>query len=155
MHRAAIKAVTSYFPEGELTNARLAEEFGDFTAEKIFDKTGISVRRIAAEDECSSDLGIGAALRLFDRGACSAEDVDFLILVTQSADYLVPTTACTMQDRLGLRTDCGAIDMNQGCSGYVYGLALAKSLVEAKTARNVLLITADTFSKHLNARDRS
>src|SRR5438034_9047543 len=113
MPRAAIKAVTSFFPSGELTNAQLAEEFGDFSAEKIFDKTGISSRRIAAEDECSSDLGVAAALKLFESGACSAEDVDFLILVTQSADYLVPTTACTMQDRLRLRTNCGAIDMNQ------------------------------------------
>lgn len=60
-----------------------------------------------------------------------------------------------MQDRLGLRTDCGAIDINQGCSGYIYGLALAKSLVEAGTAENVLLITADTYTKFINRRDRS
>lgn len=155
MNRAAIKAVTSFFPEGELTNDQLAEEFSDFTAEKIYDKTGISVRRIATKDECSSDLGIAAARRLFEQGVCSADEVDFLILVTQSPDYLVPTTACVMQDRLGLRTDCGAIDLNQGCSGFIYGLSLAKSLVEAGTAGNVLLITADTFSKHLNVRDRS
>lgn len=155
MNRAAIKAISSFLPEGELTNYQLAQEFSDFTAEKIYDKTGINVRRIAAEGECASDLGVGAANRLFESGVRAPEDIDFLILVTQSPDYLVPTTACTMQDRLGLRIDCGAIDMNQGCSGFVYGLALAKSLVEAGTVGNVLLITADTFSKHLNKRDRS
>jgi 3-oxoacyl-[acyl-carrier-protein] synthase-3 len=74
---------------------------------------------------------------------------------TQSPDYFTPTTACVMQDKLGLPTSCGAIDINQGCSGYIYGLALAKSLVEAGTARNVLLVTADTYMKFINRRDRS
>lgn len=155
MNRASIKAVSSFLPEGELTNHQLAEEFPDLSAEKIFNKTGISVRRIAREDECASDLGVAAALRLFESGACAPGDVDFLILCTQSPDYFLPTTACTMQNRLGLRTDCGAIDVNQGCSGYVYGLALAKGLIEGGTAKNVLLITADTYSKFLNPRDRT
>ncbi|HYR76925.1 MAG TPA: ketoacyl-ACP synthase III [Pyrinomonadaceae bacterium] len=153
--RAAIKAINSFLPHGKLTNEQLAEEFGDRHASHIFSKTGVAVRGIAAADECASDLGVAAAKRLFASGVCAPEQIDFLIFCTQSPDYFTPTTACMMQDRLGLQTSCGAIDLNQGCSGYVYGLALAKSLVEAKTARNVLLVTADTYTKLINRRDRS
>jgi 3-oxoacyl-[acyl-carrier-protein] synthase-3 len=153
--RATIKAISSYLPAGKLTNEQLAEEFGDWHASQIFSKTGVAVRGVAAPDECASDLGIAAARRLFEGGDHSPDDIDFLVFCTQSPDYFTPTTACVMQDRLGLKTSCGAIDVNQGCSGYVYGLALAKSLVEAGTAENVLLITADTYTKFINRRDRS
>jgi 3-oxoacyl-[acyl-carrier-protein] synthase-3 len=153
--RAAIKAISSHLPAGELTNEQLAEEFGDVEAGVILERTGIRVRRIAAPEECASDLGLAAARNLFESGACRPEEIDFLLLCTQSPDYLLPATACIMQERLGLRTDCGAIDFNQGCSGYVYGLSLAKSLIETDVAHNVLLITADTYSKYINARDRS
>jgi len=153
--RATIEAISSYLPEGKLTNAELAEEFGDWDADKILQKTGIAIRSVAAVDECASDLGVAAAKRLFERGACSATDVDFLLFCTQSPDYFMPTTACLIQDRLGLRTDCGALDINLGCSGFIYGLALAKGLIEAGTVTNVLLITAETYSKFINPRDRS
>lgn len=155
MKRAAIRAITSFLPEGKLTNDQLAEEFGDWHASQILSKTGVAVRGVAAADECASDLGVAAAKRLFESDARSPDEIDFLIFCTQSPDYFTPTTACLMQDRLGLKTSCGAIDINQGCSGYVYGLALAKSLVEAETAENVLLITADTYTKFINRRDRS
>jgi len=154
-NRAAIKAITSFLPAGKLTNEQLAEEFGDWHASQILSKTGVAVRGVAGPDECASDLGVEAAKRLFAGGVYAPEEIDFLIFCTQSPDYFTPTTACVMQDRLGLRTDCGAIDINQGCSGYIYGLALAKSLVEAGTAGNVLLITADTYTKFINRRDRS
>jgi 3-oxoacyl-[acyl-carrier-protein] synthase-3 len=153
--RAAIKAISSYLPAGKLTNEQLAEEFGDWHASQILSKTGVAVRGVAAPDECASDLGVAAARRLFEGSGRSADEIDFLVFCTQSPDYFTPTTACVMQDRLGLKTSCGAIDVNQGCSGYVYGLALAKSLVEAGTAENVLLITADTYTKFINRRDRS
>jgi len=154
-NRAAIRAITSYLPAGELTNEQLAREFGEADGEKILHKTGIAVRRVAAPNECASDLGVAAAERLFESGACSPSDIDFLLLCTQSPDYFLPTTACIMQSRLGLKTDSGAVDVNQGCSGYVYSLALAKSLIEAGTARQVLLVTADTYTKFINRRDRS
>lgn len=154
MNRAAIKAITSHLPETELTNEQLAIEF-EVAAESIFDKTGISARRIAGDGECASDLGVEAAKKLFSNRNCSAEDIDFLVLCTQSPDYFLPTSACLIQDALGLSTSCGAIDVNQGCSGYIYGLALAKGLIETGTAQNVLFITADTYSKFLNPRDRT
>jgi 3-oxoacyl-[acyl-carrier-protein] synthase-3 len=153
--RAAIKAIASYLPAAKLTNEQLAVEFGDWHANQILAKTGVAVRGVAAADECASDLGVAAAESLFASGKGLPDEIDFLVFCTQSPDYFTPTTACVMQDRLGLRTSCGAIDINQGCSGYVYGLALAKSLIEAGTAENVLLITADTYTKFINRRDRS
>jgi len=153
--KAAIKALASYLPAAELTNEQLAEEFGDVEANVIWERTGIKVRRVASPDECASDLGVAAARHLFESGASSPEEIDFLLLCTQSPDYFLPTTACLMQTRLGLRTDCGAIDFNQGCSGYVYGLSLAKGMIETGAARNVLLVTADTYTRFINRRDRS
>lgn len=153
--RAAIKAIKSFLPEGKLTNEQLAEEFGDWHAGQILSKTGVSVRGVAGANETASDLGVAAGKRLFESGACAPEEIDFLLFCTQSPDYFTPTSACVMQDRLGLKTSCGAIDFNQGCSGYVYGLALAKSLIEAGTASRVLLVTADTYTKFINRRDRS
>ena len=152
--RAAIKAISTFLPATTLTNEQLAEEFGDWDASKIYEKTGIAQRHIAASDECASDLGVAAAQKLFESGACAPADIDFLLFCTQSPDYFLPTTACTMQHRLGLRTDSGAIDFNQGCSGFVYGLSLAKSLIESGTSRTVLLITAETYSKFINPQDR-
>ena len=155
MPRAAVHAIASYLPEAELTNDELAAQFGDWTPEKILEKTGIRTRRIAAANETASDLGVRAAERLFAGGACAPGEIDYLLFCTQSPDYFLPTTACLVQDRLGLPTSCGAIDFNQGCSGYVYGLSLAKSLIETEQASNVLLITAETYSKFVNPRDRS
>ena len=155
MKKASIAAVASYFPERTLTNEQLAADFPDWPAEKIMEKTGIACRRVASEEECASDLGVRAAQRLFESGACRPEEIDFLLFCTQSPDYFLPTTACLVQDRLGLRTNCGALDFNQGCSGFVYGLSLAKGLIESGAASRVLLITAETYSKFINLRDRT
>src|SRR5262249_39439225 len=139
----------------ELTNEALAREFADWDAAKIQAKTGIASRRIAAPDECASDLAVAAAERLVESGGCSRGEGGFLLLWTQRPGYFLPATSCILEHRLGLRTNCGAIDFNQGCSGFVYGLALAKSLVETGTASRVLLLTAETYSKFINPRDRS
>ena len=155
MIKAAMRAIASYLPERELTNEELAQTFGDWTADKILEKTGIRSRRIAGENECSSDLGVRAAERLFAETGIARQSIDYLLFCTQSPDYFLPTTACLVQDRLGLSNACGAIDFNQGCSGFVYGLSLAKGLIESGTASNVLLITAETYSKFVNPRDRS
>jgi len=153
--KAAIKAVTSFLPAGELTNDQLAEEFGMWHGNQIFEKTGVAVRHVSARDECASDLAVAAANKLFESGVCVSEEIDFLVLVTQMPDYFMPTSACLVQNRLGLRTTCGAIDINLGCSGFIYGLAVAKSLVEAAVASTVLLITSDTYTKWINPKDRS
>lgn len=152
---ATILAVDYHLPAKAVTSADLAGEFPDWKVEKIRGKTGIETRYVAAEGECASDLAVAAARKLFDSGACRPEDVDYLLLCTQSPDYYLPTTACLLQDRLGLPTRSGALDFNLGCSGFVYGLGLAKGLVETGQASKVLLITAETYSKFINRMDRT
>lgn len=152
---STIQAIATHLPDRTLDNEELAREFGDWTADKMLEKTGIQSRRVAAEGECASDLGVAAARKLFDSGVCEPRDVDFLIFCTQSPDYFLPSTACLVQERLGLRRDAGAFDINQGCSGFVYGLATAKGLLESGSAKRVLLINADTYTRFLNPRDRS
>jgi 3-oxoacyl-[acyl-carrier-protein] synthase-3 len=153
--RTAISAIEYHLPAGELTNAELARVYPEWSMERIEEKTGIKSRRIAAPEECASDLAYEAAMRLFNSGACQPSDIDFLLLCTQSPDYFLPTTACLLQNRLGISTTAGALDFNLGCSGFVYGVALAKALIESDQARNVLLITAETYSKFLADSDRS
>ena len=155
MKKAFIHAIQSHLADRQVTNEQLSQEFIDWDAQKILNKTGIASRSVSAPDQCASDLGVLAAQKLFAAGACTASDIDFLILCTQSPDYFLPTTACVMQDRLGLSTRCGAFDINQGCSGYVYGLSLAKGLIETGIAENVLLITAETYTKFIHPMDRS
>jgi 3-oxoacyl-[acyl-carrier-protein] synthase-3 len=155
MKHAALTAIEYYLPEKVLTTAELATEFPEWSVEKIDEKTGIRERHIAGPDECSSDLAVRAAQKLFESGACRPEDIDFILLCTQSPDYFLPTTACLVQGRLGIPTTAGALDFNLGCSGYVYGLGLAEGLIASGQASNVLLLTAETYSKFLHPRDKS
>lgn len=152
--KAAIRGISSYLPEQKLTNEQLAQEFQEWDVAKIYQKTGISVRSIAAPDECASDLGVAAARKLFQTGICHPEDIDFLLFCTQSPDYFLPTTACLIQERLQFKTSCGALDINLGCSGFIYGLSLAKGLIETGQSKNILLITSDTYTKFINPTDR-
>jgi len=96
-------------------------------------------------------LAYNAAIKVLE--TFDKEKIDMLILCTQSPDYFLPTTACVLQERLSLRTDIGAFDFNLGCSGYIYGLAMAKSFINTNIAKNVLLITAETYTKHINPND--
>lgn len=153
--KAAIRGIAYHLPEEILDNHKLACEFPDWPAEKIESKTGICFRHISASGECASDLALVACQKLFASGACKAGDIDYLLLCTQSPDYLLPTTACILQDRLGIPTACGALDFNLGCSGFVYGLGLAKGLIETNQASRVLLVTAETYSKFINDGDKS
>jgi 3-oxoacyl-[acyl-carrier-protein] synthase-3 len=154
MH-GVLTAIASSLPERVLSSADLAREYPDWSMEKIEEKTGIARRHIAADGECASDLACAAALKLFACGACSPAEVDYVLFCTQTPDYLLPTTACVMQQRLGLPTRAGALDFNLGCSGYVYGLSLANGLIAAGHARCVLLLTGDTYSKFIDPADRS
>lgn len=152
---AFLKATSFHLPEKALKNDQLNSEFPEWSAEKISRKTGIYERRIAAENEYSSDLGFKAAIRLFNENAIDPKSIDFILFCTQSPDYFLPTTACILQQKLGIPTSAGALDYNLGCSGFVYGLALAKGLVTAGIAKNILLITAETYSKFINNQDKS
>ena len=100
-------------------------------------------------------MGVAAAQKLFAQYGIDPQSIDFLLLCTQTPDYPLPTTACLMQTRLGLPTSGGALDFNLGCSGFVYGLALADGLIRLGSCRRVLLITAETYSKYIDPTDRS
>lgn len=155
MNYAAIGPIAIHLPERFETNDQLKAQFPAWDIDLIFEKTGIFKRHIAAEGECASDLGVAAAQKLFQQFAIDPHSIDFLLLCTQTPDYPLPTTACLMQERLGLRTSCGALDFNLGCSGFVYGLSLADGLIRSGAARRVLLITAETYSKYIHPTDRS
>ncbi len=155
LNYAAIGPIATYFPQQVETVDQLREKFPNWDVNLIYEKTGVRRRHIAAADEMASDLGVAAARRLFEEHQIDPQSIDFLLLCTQSPDYPIPTTACLMQKRLGLPTRVGALDFNLGCSGFVYGLALAQGLIAAGSARRVLLITAETYSKYIDPADRS
>jgi len=152
---AKIKAIEYYLPEKILTNDQLSKAFPEWGVDKIKEKTGIGIRHIAGDEECASDLGLKAAQKLFESGMCCPEEIDFLLFCTQCPDYFLPTTACLLQEKLHLPTTAGALDFNLGCSGYVYGLSLAKGLIESHQAKKVLLITAETYSKFIDPQDKT
>lgn len=145
-----------YLPPNLLTNETLEEEYNStsWTASKIYRKTGIRSRHIAG-DELVSDMAVKAAERLFEEYNISPQEIDFVLLCTQSPDYYLPSTSCIIQNRLGIPTTAGAMDYNLGCSGYIYGMAVAKGLLCAAVAKNVLLLTSECYSKHINPMDRS
>lgn len=153
--KSFIKHISYYLPEKILSNQLIQEEFPEWNVNKISSKTGISSRHISATDEFTSDMALKAVNKLFSEHNVDKTSIDFLLLCTQSPDYFLPTTACILQDKLGLNTNIGALDFNLGCSGYVYGLSLAKGLIAANLATNVLLITSETYSKFIHPKDKS
>lgn len=155
MNYAAIGPIAIHLPERVETNAHLQAEFPGWDVPLIYEKTGIAARHIAAPGECASDLAVTASNKLFHDFDVDPQSIDFVLLCTQTPDYPLPTTACLLQSRLGLRTNVGALDFNLGCSGFVYGLSLADGLIRGGCAKRVLLITAETYSKYIHPADRS
>ena len=152
---AYIKAISYYLPERVVTNEDLVKEFPEWDVEKVYSKVGVKERHLAAEGETAGDLAEKAALKLFEEYQISPSSIDFLLLCTQSPDYRLPSTACILQDRLGIPTSAGAFDYDLGCSGCIYGMAMAKGLIAAGLASNVLLLTAETYTKYLHPDDKS
>ncbi len=155
MAYAVLRGSEYALPDSVLSNKDLAETFPEWTIDKIEAKTGIKQRHITDENEYASDLAILAAEKLFKNHVISVLEIDFILYCTQSPDYALPTTACILQERLGCSNAIGALDFNLGCSGYVYGLSLAKGLIETEQATNILLLTADTYSKYINPDDKT
>jgi len=152
---AYIKAISYYLPERVVTNEELVKAFPEWSVEKVAQKVGINSRHLAASDETAGDMAEKAARRLFEEYHIQPESIDFLLLCTQSPDYFLPSTACILQDRLGIPTSAGAFDYNLGCSGCIYGMAMAKGLIAAGIAKNILLLTAETYNKYLHPEDKS
>lgn len=148
--------ISYVLPNDILTNEELEKNYSSlsWTAAKIYRKTGIKSRHIAVKER-ASDLAREAAETLFAEYDISPSAIDFILLCTQSADYYLPSTACILQHQLGIPISAGAFDFDLGCSGYIYGLAVAKGLLSSGIAKNILLITSETYSKYINPLDRS
>ena len=155
MNYAAIGPIAIHLPERVETNEELKAQYPGWDMDLIYEKTGIGARHLAAPDECASDLGVAAARKLFSEHQIDPHSIDFVLFCTQTPDYPLPTTACLIQDRLGLRNSVGALDFNLGCSGFVYGLSLADGLIRTGAVKRVLLITAETYTKYIHPTDRS
>ena len=152
---AWIRAISYYLPDETLTNETLAEAFPEWDVDKVYNKVGVRTRHLAGKTETAGDLAEKAARKLFEEYGIAPGEVDFLLLCTQSPDHFLPSTACILQDRLGVPTSAGALDYDLGCSGCIYGLAMAKGLIAAGLASNVLLLTAETYTKYLHPEDKS
>jgi len=150
---STIAGIGHYVPERVLTNAEL-ERLIDTTDEWIVTRTGIRERRVAADDQASSDLGLEAAREAMADAGVRAEDLDLIIVGTATPDMLFPATACVLQDRLGAKR-AGAFDLSAACSSWVYGVAVAHGYVSSGLAETVLVVGAETLSKITNWKDRS
>lgn len=122
---------------------------------KVTANTGVMSRRIVSPEICTSDLCTKAAEILLKGTQCDPNSIDLLVFISQTADYILPATACSLHGRLGLAKHCAAFDINLGCSGYTYGLSLAAAYLQSGAASRVLLLVGDTISKIAGAEDRS
>lgn len=129
--------------------------FGAAEIAKVIRATGVQRRRVAPDGMCTSDLCFAAGERLLDDLGWERDSVDSLVFVSQTADYVLPATSCLLQDRLRLPTTCAALDLNLGCSGYIYGLWVASHLVASGASRRCLLAVGEVASRRIGPRDRS
>ena len=152
--KVRIKTIEYYLPPHTEDGAVLKKDNEDWRIGEIENKTGIQIRHIADPDQTASDMGYLASEKLFKYGV-NKEEIDLLVLITQSADYVLPASACVLQNRLGLRKSCMAFDINLGCSGFVYGLSIAGALIETGLIKKALLICSDTYTKYIEKNDRT
>lgn len=151
--KARIIGIGSYLPEKVLTNQDF-EKMVDTTDEWIQSRTGMKERRIAAPGESTSDMGLQAAKKALEAAQLAPEDIDLILVTTTTPDYVMPSTACVLQAKLGL-PKIPAFDLQAACTGYLYGLSTAKSFIESGMYRNVLLVAAEKMSAFVDYQDRS
>ncbi|MDD4168848.1 MAG: ketoacyl-ACP synthase III [Desulfotomaculaceae bacterium] len=151
---AGIVGVGVCVPDRILTNAEL-EHMVDTTSEWIFSRTGINERRLTGPEQATSDLATVAAGRALTNAGINPEEVDLVIVATNTPDMLMPATACMVQERLGIKKSAGAFDLAAGCTGFVHALTVGSQFIAAGSCRTVLVIGAETLSKMLNWEDRS
>ncbi|TKX32584.1 beta-ketoacyl-ACP synthase III [Campylobacter aviculae] len=154
MPKASLKSIASYIPDKILSNSDL-EKMVDTTDEWITKRTGIKERRIASDDEKTSDLGTKAAIKAIERADLKIDDIDALLVATLSPDYFtMPSTACKIAANLGLK-DITAFDVSAACSGFIYLLEQAKAFIESGLKKNVLIIGVEKTSSIIDYNDRS
>jgi 3-oxoacyl-[acyl-carrier-protein] synthase-3 len=152
---ARIRHIEYVLPDQVVTNEDLQRQHPDWNVALAASKTGVLSRRIAAEGELASDLAYRAAVRVFEETGITPDAIDGLLFCTQSPDYIMPPNATLLHARLNLPTHVVAFDITLACSGFVYGLAIAQALMDSLGLRNVLLVTADTYSRYIHPGDRS
>jgi len=150
-----ISAITSYLPKSKLDLSSLSEIYGEKEVANIIKATGIESVRIASSDQTSSDLCFEAAQHLFEMEQIEKDKIGGLVFVSQTTDYILPSTSIILQDRLGLSKETVCIDIHYGCSGYIYGLFQAALWINSGACANVLVLSGDTSSKMINLKDRS
>lgn len=150
--RTKIVGTGSYLPEKVLTNADLEKKV-DTSDKWIITRTGIRERRMAARSQATSDLGYEAAVQALESAGMKARDLDLILVATCTPDALMPSTACYLQSRLGARK-AAAMDLNAACTGFVYGITVADSMIRAGAAKNCLLVGAEILTRFINWNDR-
>jgi 3-oxoacyl-[acyl-carrier-protein] synthase-3 len=150
-----INQIEYYLPEMVVTNIDLAKENPDWDIKKIEEKSGVKSRHIANSDQTALDLAIKAVEKVFSKGKIRKDQIDAIIFCTQSPDYIMPSNSFLIHRYFSFNEKIWAFDYNLACSGYIFGLAISRGIIETMLAKNVLLITAETYSKYINCRDRS
>ena len=145
---ATIRAISSYLPAQVENNSELVEA-------RFIKKIGVKSRHISTKDEAAGALAFNAAEKLFAEYAIDRDEIDFILLCAQHPDHLGPHTSAHLQHRLGMKKSVGTMDISLGCSGYVYGLAVAKGLIETGLAKKILFLTSSVYTKYINVKDRA
>lgn len=153
--RVKIKDIAYYLPERIVTNEELQKENPNWDMSLLIERVGVLKRHIVRDNETALDLSFQACKRLFFKNKDAKQQIDGIIFCTQSEDYIMPPNACILHKMLDLPENVFSFDFNLACSGYIYGLALAQGLICSGTAKNILLVNADTYSKYINKQDRS
>ena len=150
-----VRGVRTCVPARRVDNAAADTAFASEDVQRVVKMAGVRERHVVNENQCTSDLCFEAASRLLRTLDWPPESVDLLIFVAQTPDYLMPSTACLLQHRLGLSTQCGAFDVNLGCSAYPYGLCLAAKMLDGRGLRRALVLVGETPSKLCHPADRA
>jgi 3-oxoacyl-[acyl-carrier-protein] synthase-3 len=158
---AKIIGTGSYLPDQTISNdvlaSRLAEQGIETSDEWIFSRSGIKSRHFASPEQMTSDLAVEASKAAIEMAQIDIQSIDLIILATSTGDYLggFPSTACVVQDKLGIKSQCAAFDVQAVCSGFMYGLHLADALIRSGSNQRILVIGAEVFSRILNFQDRT
>ncbi len=155
MFGSTITAINYVVPPGKITNEDLVRRFGEKAVSSATKMAGIDCRRVVTPGICASDLAFQAADRMLTERNIKRESIDFVIFMSETPDYMAPATACVLQNRLGLSSNCGAFDVNLGCSAFPYGLSISHGLIASGIARRVLLLVADALTPMIHPEDRA
>ncbi len=151
---AEIRDIGLYFPENVYSNNDLQEDFPNLKVKELTRLTGVFSRHICENNETSVDMGVNAAKQLFLQGKIEKQYIDYLIFCSAGGDFITPASSCIVHEKLGLKPECGTVDINQGCTGFIHGLNLANALIAAGGLENVLLITSEAISKTIHLKDK-